>query len=44
MSSIREKLTNMFSKVMAGTVTREEGTMLINHLAREDLAETVREL
>lgn len=44
MSTIREKLTNMFSKVMAGTVTREEGTMLINHLAREDQAETVREL
>lgn len=35
---------NMFSKVMAGTVTREEGTMLINHLAKEDLAETVKEL
>jgi len=44
MSSIREKLTNMFSKVMAGTVTREEGTMLINHLAKEDLPETAREL
>ena len=44
MSSIKEKLTNMFSKVMAGTVTREEGTMLINHLAKEDLVETVREL
>lgn len=44
MSTIREKLTNMFSKIMAGTVTREEGTMLINHLAKEDLAETVREL
>ena len=44
MSSIKEKLTNMFSKVMAGTVTREEGTMLINHLAKEDLVETVRDL
>lgn len=44
MSSIREKLTNMFSKVMAGTVTREEGTMLINHLAKEDQAGTVMEL
>ena len=44
MSSIREKLTNMFSKVMAGTVTREEGTMLINHLAKEDPAGTVNEL
>ncbi|MBI5493371.1 MAG: HEAT repeat domain-containing protein [Deltaproteobacteria bacterium] len=44
MSSIREKLNNMFSKVMAGTVTREEGTMLINHLAKEDQADTIREL
>lgn len=44
MSSTREKLTNMFTKVMAGTVTREEGTMLLNHLAKEDLAETVKEL
>lgn len=34
----------MFSKVMAGTVTREEGTMLINHLVRENMAETVKEL
>ncbi len=42
--SIREKLTNMFSKVMAGTVTREEGTMLINHLAKEDPTGTVTEL
>lgn len=44
MSSIKEKLNNMFSKVMAGTVTREEGTMLLNHLAREDQAGTVKEL
>lgn len=44
MSGEREKLTQMFSKVMAGTVTREEGTMLINHLAKEDLTSTVMEL
>lgn len=44
MGSVREQLTNMFSKVMAGTVTREEGTMLINHLVRENMAETVKEL
>ena len=44
MSSIKEKLTNMFEKVMAGTVTREEGTMLLNHLVREDPAGTVAEL
>lgn len=44
MSTVREKLINMFSKVMAGTVTREEGTMLINALAKEDLVETMKEL
>lgn len=44
MNGIREKLSNMFSKVMAGTVTREEGTILLNSLAREDKAGTVREL
>jgi len=44
MNSIKEKLTNMFEKVMAGTVTREEGTMLLNHLVREDPAGTVAEL
>lgn len=44
MSTIREKLTNMFSKVMAGTVTREEGAMLINHLVKEDQVETIKEL
>ncbi len=44
MSGEREKLTNMFTKVMAGTVTREEGTMLINHLAKEDMVSTVSEL
>ncbi len=44
MGTIREQLTNMFSKVMAGTVTREEGTMLINHLARDGHAETTKEL
>ena len=44
MSGEREKLTNMFSKVMAGTVTREEGPMLINFLAKEDITSTVMEL
>lgn len=44
MSSIKEKLTSMFSKVMAGTVTREEGTMLLNHLVKEDKAGTLSEL
>ncbi len=44
MSSIKEKLSNMFQKVMAGTVTREEGAMLLNDLVREDPAGTVAEL
>ncbi|HBG46248.1 MAG TPA: hypothetical protein DDW94_04570 [Deltaproteobacteria bacterium] len=44
MSSIKDKLTTMFSKVMAGTVTREEGAMLLNHLAKEDQAGTSNEL
>jgi len=44
MSSIKEKLTNMFQKVLAGTVTREEGTMLLNHLVKEDPSGTVAEL
>ncbi|MBI5641954.1 MAG: HEAT repeat domain-containing protein [Deltaproteobacteria bacterium] len=44
MSTVRDKLTNMFSKVMAGTVTREEGTMLLNFLAKEDQVGTIKEL
>lgn len=44
MGSVREQLTNMFIKVMAGTVSREEGTMLINHLAKEDPVGTISEI
>ncbi len=44
MSTPKEKLSNMFAKVMAGTVTREEGTMLLNHMAKEDLVGTITEL
>lgn len=44
MSSTKEKLANMFQKVMAGTVTREEGAILLNDLVREDPAGTVSEL
>lgn len=44
MSEMRDKLSNMFIKVMAGTVTREEGTMLINHLVKENPAEAVKEV
>lgn len=44
MSTTREKLANMFSKVMAGTVTREEGTLLLNHLVKEDQVGTIKEL
>jgi len=44
MPTIKENLTAMFAKVTAGTVTREEGAMLLNHLARENPAETAKEL
>ena len=44
MYSIRERLSSMFSKIMAGTVSREEGAMLINHLVRDNMNDTVREL
>ncbi|MBI5969934.1 MAG: HEAT repeat domain-containing protein [Deltaproteobacteria bacterium] len=41
MSAIKEQLANMFVKVMSGTVSMEEGTMLINSLAKKDSKETV---
>jgi HEAT repeat protein len=44
MGEIRHKLMNMFSKVMAGTVSREEGAMLINHIVKEDEQGALREL
>ncbi len=44
MTLIREKLSSLFIKIMTGTVTREEGTMLINHLVREDPLETIEAL
>ena len=44
MSSIKEQLINMFSKVMGGTVTREEGAMLLNDLAKGMEAEVLKEL
>ncbi|MBI5562276.1 MAG: HEAT repeat domain-containing protein [Deltaproteobacteria bacterium] len=42
--SVRDKLAAMFSKIMAGTITREEGTMLINDLAKENYEDTLKEL
>lgn len=44
MSELREQLSELFKKIMAGTVSREEGTMLINHLVRENPQATVEEL
>ncbi len=41
MSTIKEQLANMFVKVMSGTVSMEEGTMLINSLAKKDASATV---
>ncbi len=39
-----DKLTAMFSKIIAGTVSREEGAILINHLVRENRDETINSL
>ncbi|MBI5888160.1 MAG: hypothetical protein HZB82_05550 [Deltaproteobacteria bacterium] len=44
MASIREQLENLFAKILQGTVTREEGTMLINSLARKNPEETIAEI
>lgn len=44
MSDTREKLINMFSKILAGTVTREEGTFLINALVKNDLDGTKKDI
>ncbi len=44
MPTTKEHLVGMFSKVMAGTVTREEGAMFLNFLARDNPSETAREL
>lgn len=41
---VRDKLAHMFTKIMAGTITREEGTMLINDLAKARHEDTLREL
>jgi hypothetical protein len=39
-----DKLTTMFSKIIAGTVSREEGAILINHLVKESSVETISAL
>jgi len=44
MSTVRDQIINMFARVAAGTVTQEEGTMLINSLAKQEPQETVKEL
>jgi len=44
MAEIRDQLINMFSKIMAGTVTREEGTMLLNDLVKDERETTLKEL
>lgn len=41
MPNVKEQLSNMFVKVMSGTVTEEEGTFLINSLAKTNGQETV---
>jgi len=44
MNQFIERLTVMFSKIIAGTVSREEGAILINHLVRENRVETINSL
>lgn len=44
MSAVRDQLLSMFARVAAGTVTQEEGTMLINSLVKKEPQDTVKEL
>ena len=44
MVTIKEQLFTVFTKITGGTVSMEEGSMLLNDLARSDEAETVKEL
>jgi len=44
MNNVRAELSSMFGKIMAGTVTREEGSMLISDLVRKDQASTMMAL
>ena len=44
MNPFVDKLTAMFSKIIAGTVSREEGAILINHLVKESSVETISAL
>lgn len=44
MSAVKDQIIKMFARVAAGTVTQEEGTMLINSLAKKEPQETVQAL
>jgi len=44
MSDVKDQIIKMFGRVAAGTVTQEEGTMLINSLAKKEPQETVKAL
>lgn len=44
MSAVNDQIIKMFARVAAGTVTQEEGTMLINSLAKKEPQETVQAL
>jgi len=44
MNPFIDKLTVMFAKIIAGTVSREEGAILINHLVKENRDETINSL
>jgi hypothetical protein len=44
MATIKEQLNTVFTKITAGTVTREEGSMLLSDLVSRDTAGTLAEL
>ncbi|MBE9527653.1 MAG: HEAT repeat domain-containing protein [Proteobacteria bacterium] len=44
MATIKEQLNTLFAKITAGTVTREEGGMLLGDLVGKEEAETLKEL
>ncbi len=44
MTTVKEQLNTVFTKIMAGTVTREEGAMLLNDCVKNSGAETIKEL
>lgn len=44
MNTVRTTLINIFTKIMAKTVSREEGAMVLNHMAKQNKAVVLNEL